>query len=87
MLEVAYEAFENCGMPMEKVAGTNTSCYVGQFVSDYREMLFRDPETAPTYSVTGTGTSLVSNRVSWFFDLKGPSFTINTVSGTHATCI
>ncbi|KAM0800892.1 putative polyketide synthase [Usnea florida] len=87
MLEVAYEAFENSGMPLDAVAGTNTSCYVGQFVSDYREMLFRDPDSAPTYTVTGTGTSLISNRVSWFFDLRGPSFTLNTACSSSMVAL
>ncbi len=87
MLEVAYEAFENSGIPLNVVAGTNTSCYVGQFVSDYREMLFRDPDSAPTYTVTGTGTSLISNRVSWFFDLRGPSFTLNTACSSSMVAL
>lgn len=87
MLEVAYEAFENSGISLDAVAGTNTSCYVGQFVSDYREMLFRDPDCAPTYTVTGTGTSLISNRVSWFFDLRGPSFTLNTACSSSMVAL
>ncbi|KAL8738590.1 MAG: hypothetical protein Q9181_000641 [Wetmoreana brouardii] len=87
MLEVAYEAFENSGISLDDIAGTNTSCYVGQFVSDYREMLFRDPDSAPTYTVTGTGTSLISNRVSWFFDLRGPSFTLNTACSSSMVAL
>ena len=87
MLEIAYEAFENSGLPIEEIAGTQTGCYVGNFTTDYREMLFRDPEAAPLYTVTGTGTSLVSNRVSWFFDLKGPSFTVNTACSSSLVAL
>lgn len=87
MLEVVYEALENSGITLNGVSGTNTSCYVGQFVSDYREMLFRDPDFAPTYTVTGTGTSLISNRVSWFFDLKGPSLTLNTACSSSMVAL
>ncbi|KAI9728591.1 MAG: Type I Iterative PKS [Cirrosporium novae-zelandiae] len=91
MLEVAYEAFENAGVPIEAVAGSQTGCFVGNFTTDYREMLFKDPEAAPLYTVTGTGSSLVSNRVSWFYDLKGPSFTVNTACSSslvalHSAC-
>jgi acyl transferase domain-containing protein len=46
MLEISYEAFENAGLPLDAIAGTDTSCYVGKFTNDYREMLFRDPESA-----------------------------------------
>ena len=87
MLEVAYEAFENAGLPIEAIAGTQTGCFVGNFTTDYREMLFRDPEAAPLYTVTGTGTSLVSNRVSWFYDLKGPSFTVNTACSSSLVAL
>ena len=78
MLEIAYEAFENAGLPLDAVAGTDTGCFMGNFTTDYRELLFRDPDSAPLYAVTGSGSELNSNRVSWFFDLRGPSFTLNT---------
>lgn len=78
MLEIAYETFENAGVPLDSVAGTDTACFMGNFTTDYREMLFRDSESAPLYAVTGAGSELSSNRVSWFYDLRGPSFTLNT---------
>ena len=78
MLEIAYEAFENAGLPLEKIAGTDTSCYVGNFTTDYREMLLRDPDFVPLYSMSGSGQELISNRISWFYDLRGPSFTLGT---------
>lgn len=78
MLEVAYEAFENAGLPMDSLSGTQTSSYVGNFTSYYREILFQDPDAAPSYTVIGTGAALISNRISWFFNLKGPSLTLNT---------
>ena len=87
MLEVAYEAFENAGLPMERIAGSQTGCYVGNFTMDYREMLFRDSEAAPLYTVTGTGMSLISNRVSWFYDLRGPSFTVNTACSSSLVAL
>lgn len=47
LLEVAYEALENAGLPIENLVGSDTSCYVGCFTRDYHEMLMRDAETAP----------------------------------------
>lgn len=87
MLEVAYEAFENAGLPLEAIAGTNTACHVGNFATDYREMIFRDPESAPLHSVSGTGSELISNRLSWFFDLRGPSFTLNTACSSSLVAL
>ncbi|KAL2046123.1 hypothetical protein N7G274_001570 [Stereocaulon virgatum] len=41
-------------------------------------MAFRDADTATSCSLSGTGTELISNQFSWFYDLRGPSFTLGT---------
>ncbi|KAH8703111.1 hypothetical protein BGW36DRAFT_422685 [Talaromyces proteolyticus] len=91
LLEVTYEALENGGFPIENLQGSATSCYVGCFTRDFHEMLMRDPETSPQYAGTGTGFSLLSNRVSWFYDFRGPSLTLDTACssslvGMHLAC-
>ncbi|KAH7092025.1 putative polyketide synthase [Paraphoma chrysanthemicola] len=91
LLEVTFEALENAGVKLEDVAGSDTSCYVGCFTRDYHEMLYRDIESAPMYTGTGTGFSLFSNRISWFYDLRGPSMTLDTACssslvGLHLAC-
>ncbi|CAM1501901.1 Fc.00g038850.m01.CDS01 [Cosmosporella sp. VM-42] len=87
MMESAYEAVENAGMPMEKLSGSNTSCYVGCFSRDYNEMLTHDPETSPVYVSTGNGAAILSNRVSYFFDLKGPSLTVDTACSSSLVAL
>lgn len=78
MLELAYEAFENAGLPLPSLKNSNTGVYVGQWSSDYSEILARDPEFPAVYHTIGAGPAITSNRVSYFFDLKGPSFTVDT---------
>ena len=63
---------------MENVVGSDTSVYMATFNRDYQTMIHRDPDNQPLYSVTGNGSSILSNRVSYFFDLKGASFTLDT---------
>lgn len=87
MMEVAYEAFENGGMTLQQLAGSKTSCFIGNFTSDYREMIFRDPDAGPRYAVTGTGVSMLANRISWFFDLRGPSVTVNTACSSSLVAL
>jgi acyl transferase domain-containing protein len=87
MMEVTYEALENAGLPVEEIAGTQTGCFVGSFTNDYREMLFRDAETAPRYAGTGAGSELLSNRLSWFYDLRGPSMTLGTACSSSLVAI
>lgn len=87
MLEVAYEAFENAGLSLKAIAGSDTSCYVGNFTADYREMTFRDMDTATRYSLSGTGTEIISNRISWFYDLRGPSLTLGTACSSSLVAL
>ncbi|CRG92673.1 Nonribosomal peptide synthetase 14 [Talaromyces islandicus] len=91
VMETTFEALENAGITIDKVAGTRAGVWMANFTSDYREMLYRDSETAPMYTLSGASNTSTSNRVSWFFDLKGPSFTLNTACSssmvaTHLAC-
>ncbi|PGH19023.1 hypothetical protein AJ79_00057 [Helicocarpus griseus UAMH5409] len=78
LMETVYEGLENAGIPMEKLQGSQTGVYVGLMCGDYAELLGRDIDTLPTYFGTGTARSIISNRISYFFDWHGPSMTIDT---------
>ncbi|KAL6710125.1 hypothetical protein ACN47E_009916 [Coniothyrium glycines] len=87
LLEVTYEALENSGLPMSKVSGSNTSCFVGCFTKDYEEMQRRDMELAPKYQSTGASQTMLSNRLSYFFDLKGPSISLDTACSSGLVAV
>lgn len=78
LLECTFEALENAGIPKEGLSGRQVGVYVGGNFADYELMNMRDLETAPTYQVTGGALAMQANRLSYFFDLKGPSLTIDT---------
>ncbi|RYP06624.1 hypothetical protein DL765_009421 [Monosporascus sp. GIB2] len=91
LLECVYEAFEAGGIPLESVSGKNVGTYVGNFTTDYAMMALRDMEYPKPYSMTGHGNTILSNRVSYVFNLCGPSFTIDTACSssmyaTHMAC-
>ncbi|KAL8787994.1 MAG: hypothetical protein Q9213_001886 [Squamulea squamosa] len=77
-LETAFEALENAGLTLEDIRGSDTAVYVAVFGRDYDQMLCKDPLEFGKYHMTGTGNSIVSNRISYMFDLKGPSMTLDT---------
>ncbi|KAF2721125.1 putative polyketide synthase [Polychaeton citri CBS 116435] len=77
MLEVAYESFENAGITPKQLWSSNTGVYVGQWTSDYAEILSRDTEYPATYHTTGVGPAITSNRISYHFNLLGPSYTVD----------
>ncbi|KKK25964.1 hypothetical protein AOCH_000982 [Aspergillus ochraceoroseus] len=81
------------GIELPSIMGSNTSCFVGSFNADYTDLLLRDPDCIPMYQCTNSGQSraMIANRISYFFDLKGPSVTVDTAcSGSlvalHLAC-
>ncbi|KAF2135262.1 uncharacterized protein K452DRAFT_303672 [Aplosporella prunicola CBS 121167] len=78
LLEAVYEAFESAGDPLGRVSGSKTGVFVGSFNNDHQIMQYRDIEYPDPYAMTGGGVTLLSNRVSYVFNLKGPSLTIDT---------
>ncbi|KAK1975962.1 hypothetical protein LZ30DRAFT_604441 [Colletotrichum cereale] len=90
-LEIAYEAFENAGIPMQKLAASRTAVYSGVMTNDYQMLAESDPYQLGTNSAAGTGKSMLSNRISWFFNLQGPSLTLDTACSSslyalHLAC-
>ena len=86
-LESTFEALENAGIPLKEVAGSQTAVFAGSFFHDYYDAMMRDPETLPRYCLTGNGSAMLANRVSHFFDLRGPSVTVDTGCSTGVTAL
>ncbi|KAH7016593.1 hypothetical protein B0J12DRAFT_635736 [Macrophomina phaseolina] len=78
LLEVTYEALENGGETWESVSGTRTGVFVGNFCLDHWMIQSRDWDHPRPYAFTGAGTSILSNRISYIFNLNGPSLTVDT---------
>ncbi|KAJ5368689.1 Highly reducing polyketide synthase sdnO [Penicillium cataractarum] len=78
LLETTYEALENAGVSLESIKGSNTCVYVGLYARDYDRMGFKDLPQITKLHITGTGEAVVSNRISYLFDLKGASVTVDT---------
>ncbi|KAL7898810.1 hypothetical protein HDV64DRAFT_291566 [Trichoderma sp. TUCIM 5745] len=78
IMENVYQALENAGIPMDRAVGSNTSVFSSGFNHDYLQLLNSDPEIKLKYKPMGTSNSIISGRVSWFFDFKGPSLTVDT---------
>ncbi|KAK3300886.1 reducing type I polyketide synthase, partial [Chaetomium fimeti] len=90
-LEVTFEALESAGIPLSKAVGSNTSVYTGSFTKDYQDLQVRDPLHTSRGFVTGNYAAMLANRVSHFFDLRGPSTAVDTgcstsLMGLHLAC-
>ncbi len=73
-LEVAYECFESAGLSLQDLNGSKTGCFVANFTNDHTLVEMRDAEysTIKPYFMTGIGNTILSNRVSYVFNLRGP---------------
>ncbi|KAI9693527.1 MAG: Type I Iterative PKS [Bogoriella megaspora] len=87
ILEVAFHALENAGVRIDDCSGTRTSVHTGSFTDDYRSVLFQDPLDGHTYAASGLSSSMLANRVSWFFNLKGPSINLDTACSSSLTSL
>ncbi|TLD33133.1 hypothetical protein PspLS_00334 [Pyricularia sp. CBS 133598] len=88
-LEVAYEAFENAGMPPQRVAGSRTACFMGAAanMAEYKDGIVRDFGNQPQHTIMGVSEELMSNRLSHFFDLHGPSATVETACSSSLVAV
>ncbi len=78
LLEVVWAALEDAGIPPSDLAGANVGVYVGASSLDYGNLHTADPAAIESHFMTGNTLSVLSNRISYIFDLRGPSFTVDT---------
>ncbi|KAI0421157.1 putative polyketide synthase [Xylaria grammica] len=78
LLEVVYECLENAGIPLEKIDGEAIGCFIGSYAVDYADMQARDPDDRAPSVTIGVGRAILSNRISHFLNIHGPSMTIDT---------
>lgn len=87
LLETTYEALESAGLSMKELEGSDTAVYVGQMMADYETIMLRDPELMGRYHATGTSRAMTANRLSYFFDWRGPSITIDTACSSSLIAV
>lgn len=77
-LELTWEALENARIPASSLRGTDVGVFMGASNNDYQFLAVADPTTAHPYAITGTTSSIIANRVSYFYDFRGPSVAVDT---------
>lgn len=86
-LEVTYSALENAGLTREMLKGTNTGVYVGVMNRDLSLGLTDAAAEYNNFVVTGSASSIVSNLISYHFDIRGPSMTVDTACSSALVSI
>ncbi|HQC95523.1 MAG TPA: aminotransferase class III-fold pyridoxal phosphate-dependent enzyme, partial [Aquabacterium sp.] len=91
VLEVAWEALENAGVPPARLAGTLAGVFVGISTHDYESRQALADDGLNVYAATGSAQSIAANRLSYLLDLRGPSVAVDTacsssLSAVHMAC-
>lgn len=86
-LQLVWEALEDAGIPPSSIAGSETGVFVGASALDYGNRVIFDTASADPYFATGNTLSIVSNRISYVYDLHGPSFTIDTACSSSLVAL
>jgi phthiocerol/phenolphthiocerol synthesis type-I polyketide synthase C len=92
LLELTWEAFESAGIVPARIEGSQTGVFVGISVSDYAAIQREEPEQVDPYVMSGSALSNAANRISYIFDLHGPSFAVDTACSSslvavHEACV
>ena len=87
LLEVAWEAVEDAGIPAGKLAGSRTGVFVGLWNSDYERCIYERSRDLDFYTSTGGGRYPASGRLAYFLDLRGPNLTVDTACSSSLVAI
>ncbi|RJG48710.1 non-ribosomal peptide synthetase/type I polyketide synthase [Motilimonas pumila] len=89
LLELTEELFENAGIAGSQLKGSDTAVYIGQFMHDYEQIQLDSSAKGmmSSHSATGPSMTLTANRISYCYDLIGPSVTLDTACSSSLVAL
>jgi acyl transferase domain-containing protein/acyl carrier protein len=87
LLEAAWESLEDAGVPPAALAGTGAGVYVGISSCDYGDIQKRGRYEVDVHTTSGSALSIASNRISYLFDLRGPSLSVDTACSSSLVAL
>ncbi|WP_373283646.1 polyketide synthase Pks13 [Nocardia tenerifensis] len=96
MMELTWEALEHARIPASDLKGAAVGMFVGSSTSDFMlisalglssEQDPNVPASAQAYGIMGSSTGIIANRISYFFDFRGPSVTVDTACSSTIVAV
>ena len=87
LLEMSWEAFENAAIRPSVMRGNRCGVYVGLSSVDYAYRRADDLGSIDATTMTGNTGSIAANRISYVFDLRGPSMTVDTACSSSLVAL
>jgi acyl transferase domain-containing protein len=85
-LEVVWELLERAGYDQRKLQRTKTGVFVGASQVEYRS-IWKDAATLSPYMGLGNSLCVIANRVSYLFNLRGPSIAVDTACSSSLVSV
>lgn len=91
IMELVYECFLDGNINVENLKESKTGVFMGCCSTEYHSSIMEQSDIVNEYANTGGLLTLLSNRVSYFYDLRGPSVTLDTACSSsgyalHLAC-
>ncbi len=89
LLELTWEALEDSGIPAERLRGSDTGVYVGISTQDYGllQSSVEDRPLIDAYTNAGAALCMAANRISYVYDLHGPSLSVDTACSSSLVAV
>jgi len=89
LLEVSWEAFEDAGIQLEQLQGSNTGVYLGVFTLDFyiTQLNSLNRSRIGMHGATGGCQTMIPARISYAYDLKGPCLTLDTACSSSLVAL
>ncbi len=85
LMETAWETLEDAGYASGRLRGSKTGVYVGASYTHYRDQKVGD--VMPTFAGLGNLNAILTNRLSYFLDLRGPCMTVDTLCSSSLVAV
>ncbi|WP_424887353.1 SDR family NAD(P)-dependent oxidoreductase [Streptomyces sp. XH2] len=87
LLEMTAEAFDDAGIDPAGLAGSDTAVFVGVADTSYGVLQMLRSEDIDPHTMTGGAASIAANRLSYAFDLRGPSMAVDTACSSSLVAV
>jgi phthiocerol/phenolphthiocerol synthesis type-I polyketide synthase B len=87
LLEVAWEALEDAGIVREQLSGSKTGVFVGISTNDYSRIHSGYAQEPQGYDLTGNSINIAAGRLSYLFNLRGPSLAVDTACSSSLVAV
>lgn len=87
VLQHVWHAIEDAGIAPQSLRGSKTGVFVGAMANDWATRSITDDEAFNSQMVTGNGLALIANRVSYLYDFKGPSLSLDSACSSSLVAL